>query len=401
MLTDFDKIIDRQVYPTQKWNPADLDQHFGNNDILPFWIADMDFAVPPAVLESLLTRTEHGIFGYEYKRGSYFAAFVSWYQNRHNWALDLAHLEACPGVLSAIAILINQHSQEGDGVIIQPPVFFEFRMVIRSNNRRIVKNPLKVIEGKYQMDFDDLVEKAADPRNKVMILCNPHNPVGRVWTREELGRVGEICREHNVLLISDEIHGDIVYQPHRYTPFSSISDELAQMSVTCLSPAKTFNIAGMVDAMAIIANEETRQRFRDFAHRYQINKTNVLTLAASEAAYGQGGQWLDELLAYLQGNIDFLQAYLAENIPPVKLVEPEGTYLVWLNFAGLGMEVKELANFLAQAGIAVSPGYWFGREGAGYARMNIATPRSILKEALLRLSNAINKLESVHPNSML
>jgi cystathionine beta-lyase len=193
-----------------------------------------------------------------------------------------------------------------------------------------------------------------------------------------------------VLLISDEIHGDIVYQPHRYTPFASISDELAQSSVTCLSPAKTFNIAGMVDAIAIIANEETRSRFHDFAHRYQINKTNVFASAAIEAAYGQGGEWLDELLAYLQGNVDFLQSYLDKNLPQVKLVEPEGTYLVWLNFEGLGMGVKALAKFLAQeAGIAVNPGYWFGREGAGYARMNIASPRSVLEEALLRLSSAL------------
>lgn len=391
MLTDFDKTIDRRVYPTQKWNPADLKQHFGNADALPFWVADMDFQAPPAVIASLLARAEHGIFGYEYKRDSYVESLLGWYKNRHRWTIDPAYIEPCPSVLNATAILINQHSDRGDGVIVQPPVFFEFRMVIRANNRRMVKNPLKVVNGKYQMDFENLEEKAADPRNKIMIFCNPHNPVGRVWTREELTRAGEICRRHDVLVISDEIHGDIVYPPHRYTPFASISKELAQVSVTCLSPAKTFNIAGMVDAMAIIANEEYRDRFHDFAHRYQINKTNVFASAAIEAAYGQGGEWLDELLAYLQGNVDFLQSYLSENLPQVKLVEPEGTYLVWLNFEGLGMEVKALAKFLAQeAGIAVNPGYWFGREGAGYARMNIASPRSVLEAALLRLSSALN-----------
>jgi cystathionine beta-lyase len=340
----------------------------------------------------LRARVEHGIFGYEYKKDSYVEALLTWYKNRHKWPIDPAHIEPCPGVLSAIAILIDQHSEKGDGVIIQPPVFFEFRMVIRSNNRRIVKNPLKLVDEKYQMDFEDLEEKAANPKNKIMILCNPHNPVGRVWTQNELARVGEICLRHNVLVISDEIHGDIVYKPHQYTPFASVSDELTQTSVTCFSPAKTFNIAGMIDAMAVIGNEETRNRFHDFAHRFQINKTNVFASAAIEAAYSQGGEWLDELLAYLQGNVDFLQSYLDENLPQVKLVEPEGTYLVWLNFKGLGMEVKTLANFLAQkAGIAINPGYWFGREGAGYTRMNIAAPRSFLEEAMVRVKNAIDE----------
>lgn len=389
---NFDRIIDRNEYPTLKWNKAMLAEHFGNDDALPFWVADMDFQAPPAVIKSLLMRAEHGIFGYEYKKDSYVESLLDWYKNRHRWTIDPAHIESCPSVLNAITILINQHSERGDGVIVQPPVFFEFRMVIRSNNRRMVKNPLKFANGKYRMDFEDLEAKAANPRTKIMIICNPHNPVGRVWAREELARAGEICRRHNVLVISDEIHGDIVYQPHRYTPIASISDELAQASVTCLSLAKTFNIAGLVDAMAIIANEEHRSRFHDFAHRYQINKTNVFASAAIEAAYSQGGDWLDELLTYLQANVDFLQSYLGENLPQVKLVEPEGTYLVWLNFEGLGLNAKALAKFLAQeARLALNAGYWFGREGAGYARMNIASPRSVLEEALSRLTSAINE----------
>ena len=386
----FDEIIDRREYPTQKWNSADLEQHFGNADALPFWVADMDFPSPPAVVESLRQRAEHGIFGYEYRTDSYREAMLGWYKSRHGWDLNPDHIEQTPSVLNATTVIIDQHSEVGDGVIVQPPVFFEFKMVINANKRRLVKNPLKWIDNKYQMDFDDLEEKAADPRNKVMILCNPHNPVGRVWTRDELVRVGEICRRHNVLVISDEIHGDIVYSPHRYTPFASISDEVAQASVTCLSPAKTFNIAGMVDAMAVIANEDIRHRYHDFAHRFQINKTNVFTSAAVEAAYRDGGAWLDELLRYLQGNVDFLRTYFRENVPQVSLIEPEGTYLVWLNFTELGMDVKELAAFLAQeAGIATNPGYWFGREGAGYARMNIATPRAVLEEAMTRLNSAL------------
>jgi cystathionine beta-lyase len=241
------------------------------------------------------------------------------------------------------------------------------------------------------MDFDDLEEKAADPTTKILILCNPHNPVGRVWTRDELAQAGEICRRHNVLVISDEIHGDIVYPPHQYTPIASISDEMAQCSATCLSPAKTFNVAGMVDAMAVIANDDHRKRFHDFASRYHIRKTNVFALAGIEAAYSHGGEWLDQVLPYLQGNVDFLRSFLHENLPQVKLVEPEGTYLVWLDFRALALDAKALAQFLAQkAEIALNAGYWFGREGAGYARMNIACPRDIVRQGLVRLADAVH-----------
>ncbi len=389
---EFDHVIDRNEYPTLKWNKLLLIEHFGSEDVLPLWVADMDFLTPPVVIDSLLKRAKHGIFGYEYKKDGYIDAFINWYAKRHQWLIDQTHIEFCPSVLNAIAVLINLHSEKGDGIIIQPPVFFEFRMVIRSNDRRIIKNPLRLDNGKYQMDFGDLEEKVANPKNKMMIICNPHNPIGRVWTREELARAGEICRRHNVLIVSDEIHGDIVYGSNRYTPFVSISDELAQVSFACLSPAKTFNIAGMIDAVAVIPNEEYRQRFHDFAHRFQINKTNVFASAAFETAYSEGSKWLDDLLVYLQSNIDFLKSYLDENLPQVKLVEPEGSYLVWLDFRELGLEAKELERFLAQkARLALNSGYWFGREGAGYARMNIACPQSTLYEAMSRLTNAINE----------
>lgn len=387
---NFDQIIDRNEYPTFKWNKPALMEHFGNDEALPFWVADMDFQAPDVVIDSLLKRAKHGIYGYEYKKDSYFEALINWYTNRHQWQIDPKHIEPCPGVLNAVTVLINQHSDEGDGIIVQPPVFFEFRMVIKSNNRQLIKNPLQLVDGKYQIDFEDLEAKAADPKNKIMIICNPHNPVGRVWTKDELMRVGEICLKHNILLISDEIHGDIIYQPHQFTPIASISDEIAQISAICLSPAKTFNIAGMVDAMVVIPNDEYREQFHYFAHRYQINKINVFASAAIEAAYSEGSDWLDALLVYLQSNIDFLRAYLHENLSQVKLIEPEGTYLVWLNFDELGLDAKELELFLAQkAQIALNSGYWFGREGAGYARMNIACPQSTLKEGLLRLTTAI------------
>jgi cystathionine beta-lyase len=387
---DFDQSVDRSKYPTLKLSPSLLRNHFGTDAVLPMWVADMDFPAPDPVVERLLDRVQHGVFGYEYRPPSYFDALVRWYEDRHRWSIDRRHIRFSPSVLSAVSIVINQHSEEGDGVIIQPPVFFEFQQAIRRNHRKRVKNPLRVVDGDYRMDFEDLEEKAADVNTRILIVCNPHNPVGRVWTAEELARAGEICRQHDVLIISDEIHGDIVYEPNQYTPFASISDELAQRSVTCLSPAKTFNIAGAVDALVVIANEHHREQFSEFAERYQINKTNVFASAAAEAAYSQGGEWLDQLLAYLKGNINLVRTYLDENLPQVRLVEPEGTYLVWLDFRELGLDAKALERFLAQeAGLALNPGYWFGREGAGYARMNIACPRSILREALSRLTDAV------------
>ena len=388
---NFDEYVDRREYPTLKWSRSFLAEHFGNEDAIPMSVADMDLKAPPAVIEQLQKRVLHGIYGYEYRPQSYFDALLAWYQSRYGWEINREHLEPAPSILSAISILINQHSDEGDGVILQPPVFFEFRMVIRSNHRKIVKNPLKLVDGQYQIDFEDLERKAADPNNKVLILCTPHNPVGRVWTAAELGRVAEICRRHQVFVIADEIHGDFVFPPHRFVPYLSIAD--GENGAACISPAKTFNISGMVDALTVIPGEEDRRRFHEFAHRYQINKVNVFASVAVEAAYREGGEWLDALLTYIRGNVDFIRAYLQQNDVGVSLIEPEGTFLAWLDFRALGLDAKALARFLAQeAQIALAPGYWFGREGAGFARMTIGCPRETVHRALDNLTTAAKKL---------
>ncbi|MCO5203577.1 MAG: pyridoxal phosphate-dependent aminotransferase [Anaerolineae bacterium] len=388
---DFDEPIDRSHYPTMKWSGDFLLDHFGNAEAIPMSVADMDLKAPPSVIAHLHKRVEHGIYGYEYKPETYFAALESWYRNKHGWKIERQHIEPCPSILNAIAILINQHSNAGDGVILQPPVFFEFRMVIKSNGRAIIKNPLKLVEGQYQIDFDDLEAKAADPRNKILILCNPHNPVSRVWTTPELERVAAICERYNIFVIADEIHGDFVFPPHHYTPYQTIS---AQDSATCISPAKTFNIAGMVDAITIIPNADHRQRFHEFAHRYQINKVNVFASIATEIAYRDGAAWLDALLTYLQGNIAFIKGFLQVNALNVTLIEPQGTFLVWLDFRELGLDAKALERFLAQeAQIAIAPGYWFGREGAGFARMTIACPRDTVQRALDNLAAALQLSE--------
>jgi len=390
---NFNEYIDRNKYPTMKWSSAFLGEHFGNANAIPMSVADMDLKAPPSVIEHLNKRAAHGIYGYESKPEGYFAALESWYQTRHGWSIDQQAIEPCPSILNGISILINQHSNVGDGVILQSPVFFEFRMVVKSNDRRIVKNPLKLMEGQYQIDFDDLEIKATDPKNKILILCNPHNPVGRVWTEAELVEVAAICERHDIFMIADEDHGDFAYPPHRYTPYLTVAESAGQQAAACISPAKTFNMAGMVDAITIIPNKTHRDQFRDFAHRYQINKNNVFALTATEAAYSDGANWLDALLVYLQGNIKLIREYLQVNAIDIALIEPEGTFLVWLDFRELGLGAKGLHKFLAQkAQIALAPGYWFGREGAGFARMTIGCPRETVQRALDNLAAASREL---------
>jgi len=386
----FDVCIDRTDYPSLKWSAAFLSEYFGNEEAIPMSVADMDLKAPPTVIEQLHQRVAHGIYGYEFRSESYFEALRTWYRRRHGWRIAQEQIEACPSILNAVSVLINQHSREGDGVILQPPVFFEFREVIRSNNRRIVKNPLNLADRQYRIDFDDLEDKASDPNNKVLILCNPHNPVGRVWTRVELEKVAEICERNDVFVISDEIHGDFSFPPHQYVPYLDVSEAAAQDAAACISAGKTFNISGMVDAMAIIPNEEHRQRFRGFAHRYKINRVNVFASVAVEAAYSDGAEWLDQLLVHIRGNVELVREHLQRNSPGVSLIEPEGTFLVWLDFRDLGLGAKELERFLAQeAQIAVAPGYWFGREGAGFARMTIGCPRETVLTALNNLAGAL------------
>jgi len=390
MISTFDQTPDRTEWPTMKWHTDSLGDIFGNREAVPLWVADMDFRAPDAVIEALEGRAAHGVYGYAFHPQRYHEALRAWYAARQGWEIDTEQIEQVPGVLSAIAILIDQHSEPGDGVILQPPVFGEFQMIVRSNNRKRVKNPLKLVDGRYEIDFEDLRAKAADPANKVMILCSPHNPLGRVWTAAELRQVVDICHENDVLLIVDEIHGDIVYEPHTFTPVLSLADAPLDHVAACLSPAKTFNIPGVVDAFAVIPNKDIRDQLHAFAHNFQINKTNVFALAALEAAYREGGPWLDDLLTYLQGNIDYVRGYLAENVPGVALIEPQGTYLVWLDFTALEMGAKELAAFVwEKAGLAVSAGHWFGGEGAGFARMNIACPRATLEQAMTQLAAAV------------
>lgn len=393
-MTDFDIVHDRSQTASQKWDKASLNRYFGRTDLLPFWVADMEFRAPQIVTDSLVQRAKAGIYGYEVRPPSLTEAILHWYRERHSWTIDETQVRFSRGVMNAIAMLINMHTDEGDGVIIQPPVFFEFRLAIRANHREVVRNPLIRDGSTYRMDLDDLERKAADPSAKLLILCNPHNPVGRVWQRHELQQVGEICRRHGVLVIADEIHGDFTYPGHCYYPYASVvDDQTAQMSFSCFSPAKTFNIASVTDSPVVIPNPEYREMFDRFTFRHFSDKPAAFSTIAMEAAYRHGSPWLDDLLEYLQGNIVFLEQFLQERIPAVKLVEPQGTFLLWLDFRTLGLDAKELESFLInQARVALASGHFFGRQGAGYARMTAACARSMLEEGLTRLERAVSSV---------
>ncbi len=384
---DFDQIIDRREVPALKHHKMVLGQD--GMDLFAAGVADMDFRVAPCITDAIRKREAHGVFGYEAVPDGLFPALTKWQSERHNWALDAEHILRAPNVLNSLAMAANCFTEPGDGIIVQPPVFFDFADIIAENGRRMIENPLILREGRYEIDFDGLERVAAEPRNRMIFLCNPHNPVGRVWTRDELRRLGEICRRHAVLVVSDEIHGDITFPGHAYTPFACLSKEDADNSVICLSPAKSFNIASCCTSFTVVPNADRRKRMQAENSRLTVNKNNAFASVAMEAAYTEGGPWLDAMLRYVEGNLDLARERLRD-IPNVELIEPEGTFLLWLDFRGLGLTPDDLTAFLrTRAGWAITQGIAFGAAGAGFGRLNIACQRSRLDAALNRLQQAV------------
>ena len=385
--TPFDEAVDRRRVPALKFHPMVLGPDGG--DLFAAGVADMDFKAPPAVLAALQRRLDHGVFGYEAVPDGLLPALTGWLEARHGWRVDESHILRAPNVLNALAMALCLFTEEGDGVIVQPPVFFDFFDILRENKRRQVSNPLRLQDGRYEMDFDDLEEKAADPRAKMIFLCNPHNPVGRFWTADELRRLGDICARHGILVVADEMHGDLAFDGHSYTPFASLRPDHAANCITCLSPAKTFNIAACCSAFTVIADDARRQAFQAENSRLTVNKNNAFANVAMESAFTDGGPWLDAVLAYLQDNAALVRRRL-EKLPAVDLIEPEGTFLLWLDFRKLGLAPDALTAFLREkAKWAVTRGQAFGAEGAGFARLNIACPRAKLAVALDRLEEAV------------
>lgn len=387
----FDEEIERRRVPALKTHPRVLGE--GGASLFAAGVADMDFKAAPPILTALQQRLEHGVFGYEAVPDGLIPALTDWLKARHGWSLQPDHILRAPNVLNSLAIAASLFTERGDGIIVQPPVFFDFYDIINENHRRVASNPLIQNNGRYEMDLQGLEAVAAEPRNRMLYLCNPHNPVGRVWTRDELARLGEICRRNDVLVVSDEIHGDITFPGHKYTPFASLGPADAENCITCLSPAKSFNIAACCCAFTVIADAEKRRAFQIENSRLTVNKNNAFSSVAMEAAYRDCEPWLDALLTYIGGNLLLVRGRLAE-IQGVQAIEPEGTFLLWMDFRALGLEPEALTAFLrTRAGWAVTRGPAFGEEGRGFARVNIACPRSRLDAALKRLSEAVIELQ--------
>lgn len=386
---DFDEVINRRGVPALKSHRMVLGED--GMDLFPGGVADMDFRAPPPVRDAMAQRLSHGVFGYETVPDGLLPALTGWMKDRHGWNIVPDHILRAPNVLNSLSMAANLFTNPGDGIIIQPPVFFDFADIITENGRRLVENPLVLSAGKYDMDFEGLETCAADPRTKMLFLCNPHNPVGRVWSKEDLARLGAICRQHGVLVVADEIHGDITFAGHAYTPFATVSEADALNSITCLSPAKSFNIAACCGAFTVVPDEGRRNAFKAENSRLTVNKNNAFASVAMEAAYRQGGLWLDAAVSYIEGNLALVHARL-NDIPEVTLITPEGTFLLWLDFRALGLTQDDLTRFLrTEAGWAITRGIAFGEAGKGFGRLNIACPRARLDQALDGLDAAISK----------
>lgn len=390
MKFNFDKIIDRTNNFSAKW--SEMNKNFGTNNLLPMWVADMDFLTAPCVMEALKDRLEQGIFGYTTRPSSYNESIVNWLDNRFSWKINQEWLMFSPAVITSISLLIQNLTQKNDKIMIQEPVYSPFHSIVESNERNLVISPLvKLDDGSYVMDYEDIESKIKDV--KVFILCNPHNPVGRVWTREELTRLGEICLKHNVLVISDEIHSDIILKNHKHTPFASISKEFRENTITCMAPTKTFNLAGLQSSFLVISNPYYYEVMDKAFSILDIKRNNAFSLVATEAAYNYGEDWLYELIKYIEDNVDFAIDYIKNHMPQLKVKKPEGTYLLWVDFSNLNVDKKDLKNALINKGrIALSDGSSFGIGGAGYYRINLACPRSMVLEGLKRIEFAIKSL---------
>lgn len=384
MKYDFDNIINRKNTNSVKWDTSQ------EKDIIPMWIADMDFKTAEPVIKALEKRVQHGIFGYGAIPQAYYEAEANWWDKRHNFKIKKEWIEATTGVIPSLSAVVQAFTEPGDKVLIQSPVYNYFNTSITNNKCDVVLNELKYNGEFYEIDFDDFEKKALDEKVKIFILCNPHNPVGRVWSKEELERLGEICLKHNVLVLVDEIHRDLVYKENKHIPFASISESFLMNSITCTAPSKTFNIAGLKTSNIIVANEECRKKVNKSLNINETIEPNVFGIESLIAAYNEGEEWLDQLLEYLQENRDYLISYINEKIPKLKVVKLEATYLIWIDCRSLGISSKELSKKIFEQGkLRINDGQTYGEVGEGFIRINIACPKVLLKEGLERLEKVV------------
>ncbi len=385
---NFDTVIDRRGTSSMKYEG--LDAVFGRHDVSPLWIADLDFAVCPDIVKTLRQRLDHPILGYFACPDSYWNAVMSWLERRHGLKTEREQLAFIPGVVKGIGYAVNFFSRPGDRIVIQPPVYHPFRMVIEGNGRQVVENPLVFDGDNYTMDLDGLEEAIIREKPTMMILCNPHNPIGIQWSAETLARVAAICRSHGVTVVSDEIHGDLVLYGKPHIPFVDVSDDARAVGVTLGAPSKTFNIPGLVSSWVLVKNPELR---RDFFHWLEVNEFSapmMISALGAEVAYTHGEQWLDEMVGYVEDNIDFAVNFVDRHIPGVRIIRPQASFLLWVDFRGLGLSQNELMDLLLdKAHIALNDGTMFGAQGLGFARLNVGTPRSVLATALEQIREAV------------
>ena len=389
---DFDEVIDRRNTDCLKYDFAV--QRGRPKDVLPFWVADMDFSIAQEIEDALVKRCQHGIFGYSEATDGYFAALQNWYLKHFNWQVQRPWLIKTPGVVFALAMAVKAFTEPGDGVLVQQPVYYPFTEVIRDNDREVVNAPLALVNGHYEINFADLEQKLADPKVKLMFLCSPHNPVGRVWTKEELLKVGDLCLKYNVITVSDEIHSDFVWDDNVHTPFATLGEEYQQNCIVCTAPSKTFNLAGLQVSNIFIPNQKLRRAFRKQIDAAGYSQLNTLGLVACQAAYTYGEEWLTQVKAYIRSNITFVDEYLKQNLPQIKMLPIEGTYLVWLDCSALGMTADEREQWLwHEAKLWLDGGGIFGKEGEAFERINVACPRATLLQGLEQLKAAVEGLK--------
>lgn len=390
MIYDFDRRVDLTGFGSVKQEATS--RIFGESDLLPLWVADMDFQGPKEVIEALRRRVDTGIYGYSMRTEAMDDAIIGWMDRRHGWQIRKEWLCHSPGVVTALAACVQSFTSEGDAVVIQPPVYPPFAKVVKDSGRKLVTNPLRLTDGRYEMDLEDLEAKIAENGAKMLILCSPHNPVGRVWSVDELESLIALCRRHGVMIVSDEIHADLALPAHRHTVLAKLMAE-DERFVICMAPSKTFNMAGLQSSFILIPNEEIRKAFTGYMERLHIGGANALALIAGEAAYRHGDEWLDQALRYISGNIEYLIEFASAHLPEVKVVRPEGTYLVWMDFRAYGLSPVQLSDWMTKkAKVALNAGHHFGAEGEGFMRLNAAAPRAALEEALQRIAAALPEM---------
>ncbi|WP_168119899.1 MalY/PatB family protein [Paenibacillus sp. HB172176] len=387
MTYQFDEMIDRRNTRSYKWDQSEV--LFGSADILPLWVADMDFASPPAVKEVLLKRAAIGAYGYAVRSESYLDAIVNWFKRRHNWELQKDFITDSPSVVTSLSVAVEQFSEPGASVVLQSPVYYPFYDVITSNGRKVAKNPLIIRNGRFEMDLEQL-EALFQEGAKLLLLCSPHNPGGRVWEREELLALGELCVRYGVTIVSDEIHCDLTYSGHTHIPLASLSPEIADITITTLAATKTFNLPGLHTSFMVITNKAIKSRMDKRMHTLSLHMAQHFAQDAVEAAYNDGEEWLDAMMAYVEGNLNYAMDFLQRELPQIKPLKPDGTYLLWLDCRELGLDKEGLKELMfKRAKVAFSEGSVFGTEGEGWLRVNLACPRSILERALRQFSDAV------------